>query len=191
MDKALLRKEKLAWRSALEPQKVAEYSRQITDNVLNFFDIQPAHKVHLFFSIEHKKEVQTLFLFEKILGIVPLQHCFTSFIDYSTNTLCHTQILQNCTWQTDRYGIPVPFPLMPVRNPRLDIIFVPLVVFNRKNHRIGYGKGYYDKFLSQYPASTTIGLAFEGQKGEFVADPHDIPLKYVVTEQCIYFRGRK
>ncbi|MDW8300882.1 MAG: 5-formyltetrahydrofolate cyclo-ligase [Bacteroidia bacterium] len=190
-DKVLLRKEKIAWRNALEPHKVKEYSHQIIRNVLNFFDIRPTHYIHLFFSIVQKNEVQTMPLFEKLTQIVPVEHCFTSFIDYATNTLHHTQISKECTWQTDRYGIPVPHPLIPVPNPKLDLIFVPLVAFNTNNHRIGYGKGYYDKFLKEYPQATTIGLAFEGQKADFEPEKHDIPLKYIVTEQCIYFKGKK
>lgn len=187
MEKSLIRKEKLQWRTQLSKKEVEQYSIDVIHNVLNFFDIQQDHHVHLFLPIEGKNELNTWFLLEKICTIVPISHCFTSYIEYATQTLHHTQLYDNLTWQKDKYGIPVPETLIPIKKPQLDFIFVPLLAFNDRNHRIGYGKGYYDVFLKYYPQSTTIGLAFEGQKADFLAEKHDIPLKYIVTEKCIYF----
>ena len=62
---------------------------------------------------------------------------------------------------------------------------VPLVAFNRKKYRVGYGKGFYDKYLKDFQG-TTIGLAFSFQEvDEDFEDEYDIPLDYIITEKEI------
>ena len=62
------------------------------------------------------------------------------------------------------------------------ITIVPLLGFNKKLHRIGFGKGCYDKYLSSALQQTvSIGLAFDEQVCNFVAEPFDIPLDYIIT----------
>jgi 5-formyltetrahydrofolate cyclo-ligase len=188
MEKSLIRKEKLQWRNALSSNEVEKGSYAIIHNIFNFFDIQNHHHIHLFLPITDKNELNTWLLLDKLASILPIAQCFTSYINYSTQTLHHTQLYENIFWQKDRYGIPIPETLHTVVKPKLDFIFVPLLAFNNKNHRIGYGKGYYDVFLKNYPKATTVGLAFEAQKAEFMPEKHDIALKYIVTEKCIYFK---
>jgi 5-formyltetrahydrofolate cyclo-ligase len=63
---------------------------------------------------------------------------------------------------------------------------VPLAAFDRRGHRIGYGKGFYDRALANLPHATTIGLAFATQEIDHVPDEaHDRALDFVVTEREI------
>ncbi|NJK81752.1 MAG: 5-formyltetrahydrofolate cyclo-ligase [Chloroflexaceae bacterium] len=63
-----------------------------------------------------------------------------------------------------------------------DLTIVPLLGFDRRGYRLGYGKGYYDRLLAVAP-TPTIGLAFAMQEVEMVpTEPHDLPLTWVVTE---------
>jgi len=73
-----------------------------------------------------------------------------------------------------------PFPLN-----RIDLILVPGRAFDRNRFRLGRGKGFYDRFLSdQRLAATTVGLAFQLQVGEKIPiSPHDRKLDIVVTEK--------
>ncbi len=67
----------------------------------------------------------------------------------------------------------------------IDLIFVPGVVFDKNKNRIGYGKGYYDRFLQNKNAAT-IGLAFSCQiVSEIPTEPHDKKLDMIVTEEGI------
>ena len=69
-------------------------------------------------------------------------------------------------------------------NPRLDVIIVPMLGFDKKLHRIGYGGGYYDRLLARYPQALKIGVCFEqGRLEHLPAEPHDIPLNLIVTEK--------
>ncbi|MBO7444806.1 MAG: 5-formyltetrahydrofolate cyclo-ligase [Bacteroidales bacterium] len=63
-----------------------------------------------------------------------------------------------------------------------DLIVVPGMAFDDRGHRLGRGKGYYDRFLAQHPAVPTIGLCFDFQQVEEIpVEPHDKPVGDVLT----------
>jgi len=66
------------------------------------------------------------------------------------------------------------------------IAIVPMLGFNSSLHRIGYGKGCYDKYFAQSIDVVKIGLAFSEQRCNFAPDPCDIPLDYIVTPVLTY-----
>lgn len=82
-------------------------------------------------------------------------------------------------------GLMEPDPEAEALVPRT--LLVPLAAFDRRGHRIGYGKGFYDRALAALPAPVlTIGLAFATQEIPLIPDePHDHPLDFVVTEREI------
>lgn len=68
--------------------------------------------------------------------------------------------------------------------PILDVIIVPMLGFDKTLHRIGYGSGYYDRFLADYPHALKIGVCYEqGYVDVVPAEPHDIPLNLIITEE--------
>ena len=72
-----------------------------------------------------------------------------------------------------------------------DLIIVPLLAYDKFHNRLGYGKGYYDRFLEKYLKSNgkilTIGLAFSFQKYKKIpTSKHDIKLNYILTEKGIF-----
>ncbi|ADD68686.1 5-formyltetrahydrofolate cyclo-ligase [Denitrovibrio acetiphilus DSM 12809] len=72
----------------------------------------------------------------------------------------------------------------------IDIAVVPGVAFDRALHRIGYGKGYYDRLLGAVRFGIIAGFAFECQLFDsFDHEPHDIPVDVLVTENDIYRRN--
>ena len=89
------------------------------------------------------------------------------------------------TLKVNKYGMLEPLTLKNQIIP--DIILVPLIAFDSNNHRLGYGKGYYDKFLNKYLKKNknilTIGVAFLFQKyDKLPASKYDVKLKYILTE---------
>lgn len=97
-------------------------------------------------------------------------HAFKSFLDLSVGA----------------YGILEPLGDI---SEDFDLIIVPGVAFSESLHRIGYGAGYYDRFLKGKKA-VTVGLFYEIQKCEFIADSCDYPLDYIITEENIYKRSK-
>ena len=67
-----------------------------------------------------------------------------------------------------------------------DVVVVPCVGFTDAGHRLGYGGGYYDRWLAAHPGVTAIGVAWSSgliDLASFAARPHDIPLAVIVTER--------
>lgn len=82
------------------------------------------------------------------------------------------------------FGLSVPPARAPTVEP--DVLLVPLAAFDAAGHRIGYGKGHYDRALARLDAGRrrlAIGLAFSIQRvDEVPAEPHDRPLDLILTE---------
>jgi len=98
------------------------------------------------------------------------------------------------------WGIPEPMvELRPLGHrrvdaSRLDLVVVPGVAFDRRGHRLGHGKGYYDKLLVHVrPDALLVGLAFECQLfPEIPTRPHDVAMDRVITETAVHrAQGRK
>lgn len=87
------------------------------------------------------------------------------------------------------FGIPEPRPerLRPVPPEEIDLVFVPGVAFDRLGNRLGYGGGYYDRFLKLLrPGRVAVALAFEAQVVEAVAPGRfDVPVDLIVTEERV------
>ena len=83
----------------------------------------------------------------------------------------------------------VPEPIgkeIPVCREDLEVVIVPLLAFDRAGHRLGYGAGYYDRFLSSCQHSRKIGAAFSCQEiGSVPADENDVAMNLIVTEREI------
>jgi 5-formyltetrahydrofolate cyclo-ligase len=86
------------------------------------------------------------------------------------------------------WGIPEPVSGIEVQPTQLEVVFVPLLAFDRRGHRVGYGKGMYDCFLGQCaPEVIKIGLSFFEAESDFdEVFPTDIPLDYCLTPNKIY-----
>ena len=92
------------------------------------------------------------------------------------------------------FGTMAPGEDAPIAEP--DLLFVPLVGFDRSGNRLGYGRGHYDRAIAAARAggrrARLVGLAFSVQEVEAIpAEPHDIRLDWVVTEnETLEFRSK-
>lgn len=85
-----------------------------------------------------------------------------------------------------KFGILEPIETMRIAYKNIDLILVPGIVFDMEGHRIGYGFGYYDKFLAKVPKALKIGLAFDFQVVDKIPrEMHDVPVDIVVTEERV------
>ncbi len=172
-------------RKDLTTSQIADLSIEIANKVLEL-PIWNYSYFHLFLSIESQKEIQTECILHILHAkdkeiIVPK----SNFKEYSmTNFLLtdNTKILKN------NYDIPEPVDGIEVPASKLDVVFVPLLAFDTKGNRVGYGKGFYDKMLEQCkPDCIKIGLSFFSAETEITdVFEGDIPLNYCVTPNQIY-----
>ncbi|RYF99725.1 MAG: 5-formyltetrahydrofolate cyclo-ligase, partial [Chitinophagaceae bacterium] len=88
----------------------------------------------------------------------------------------------------NEYNIPEPIDGIEVPDSKIDVVFVPLLAFDKKGHRVGYGKGFYDRFLAKCkPDVIIIGVSFfEAEEEILDVNPTDFALQYCVTPTNIY-----
>lgn len=87
------------------------------------------------------------------------------------------------------FGIPEPLASCPKADPAgaETLVIVPGVAFDRARHRVGYGKGFYDRYLSAHPEYDTAAVAFSWQMVERVpGEPQDVVPHSLVTEEAVY-----
>lgn len=92
--------------------------------------------------------------------------------------------------EKNKFGIPEPKPefLRPLSPEQIDLVIVPGLAFDKKGYRIGYGAGYYDRFLKRCLNALFVGLAFELQIIESAFPENwDIPLHKIITEARILY----
>ena len=89
---------------------------------------------------------------------------------------------------TGRINLRVPKPECPLVSPeQIDLVLVPGVAFDKSGARIGMGAGYYDRYLSSVPNAVLAGVAWGFQVLEDIpCEPHDVSVRYLVTEDGIY-----
>lgn len=89
-----------------------------------------------------------------------------------------------------RFGLSEPAADRPLLDPaQVDLILVPGLAFDAWGGRLGYGKGYYDRFLARYPQAETLGICAQGcylSSTPLPTDPWDMPMGGVVTEAGLF-----
>lgn len=102
--------------------------------------------------------------------------------------MIHVEINDETRWSRNTWGIHEPELGNSVEPADIDLVFIPLLGFDLQGNRIGYGKGFYDRFLQACRSNAyKIGLSFQSPILEsFPIDPWDIPLDYCLTPDRIY-----
>lgn len=182
-----IRKRYLEKRISLTPDTAAMLSARLLEQCKQL-DYTGVQYIHLFLPITGKLEVDTYGLVAWLREARSDVHIVISRSDLSSGSMLHY------LWEADteiiasRYGIPEPVTGKPVSPGQLDLVFVPLLAFDRKGHRVGYGKGMYDQFLRQCrPAVRKIGLSLFGPEPE-IEDTYegDVTMDTVVTPDHIF-----
>jgi 5-formyltetrahydrofolate cyclo-ligase len=150
--------------------------------------LPPVTRVMSYWPLEHNAEPNT-FLFSDFLEfrIPGLQLAFPK-ADFTTNTMQAVAVNDNTHYRKNKYGLAEPDEGDIIPPDRLDLIFVPLLAFDKKGYRVGYGKGFYDRFLKETnPKAVKLGLSyFEPEERIEDADEFDVPLTIGITPNSIY-----
>jgi 5-formyltetrahydrofolate cyclo-ligase len=157
MNKKELRELYKQKRTALKQAEVEELSMVITQRILN--EITVAHKnIHVFLPIKKFNEPDMFLLIRQLMANG--DYLYTSLSDKNTLLLSHVKFNSETKFKEDDWGIPVPENAIPVEQVQFDIILVPLLCCDKKGHRVGYGKGFYDRFLIHQKNAKKIGISF-------------------------------
>jgi 5-formyltetrahydrofolate cyclo-ligase len=188
VNKAVLRKIYLQKRKQLNTAELDGFSQRIADQ-LKKLSFQQVHYLHLYYPIIGKGEVDTI----KIVDWVRIAHPEIKLVLSKVSATDHT--LSHLLWQEDTplamssWGITEPEYGEAVPPEQLDMILIPLLIFDKKGNRIGYGKGFYDRFLMQCrPDAQKIGLScFDPVDSILDVDQYDIPLDLCITPEKIWY----
>lgn len=180
-----LRRDIKKWRSELSDTIYDKVCGQIEARVKNLEELQEAEIIHCYVSMDERREINTRPLINHFLNlgktvVVPRM--------LEKGRLAHHVISSADELTVNEWGVAEPNPTLhdEIKPDNLDAIIVPLSAADLDCQRLGYGKGFYDRFLSQVKVPT-IGLCYDEWLVESLpTDEYDVPLDVIVTEQQIY-----
>lgn len=178
--KGSLRREKLKLRKTMSSEDVKIKSKKINDIVLNLKELKNAKSVLFYYPINNEVDLISTMkwclsegktvLLPRVENFAITMYSISSFSDLKKGF----------------FGIMEPDPAKANKFKGLvDLAFVPGIVFDKEGSRIGYGQGYYDRFLKKLKINK-IGVGYGDQLVDAIkAGKHDVALDYVITEDKI------
>ena len=180
-EKRLIRKQIFAARKQCSDAQVEEWSHQITDQVLKLSEFMKAN--HILAYADYNHEVVTEYLIKEawkagkevaVPKVVEKDMVFYKLTDFAR-------------LEPGYFGIPEPVS-GEIVNWSKALMIMPGVAFDRANHRVGYGGGFYDRYLEKHPQLERVAIAFSFQMlPEVPTEPTDICPQIIVTEEEICY----
>ncbi|MFK7899855.1 MAG: 5-formyltetrahydrofolate cyclo-ligase [Cyclobacteriaceae bacterium] len=186
MTKQEIRKDQLLKRKALSKKEIDTASQEISDLFFHSFPIKESSVIHIFLSIEKQNEINTWKIIHRLWKDFPSIQVVTSISDFEKLEIKSVSITQNTKVKTNKWQIPEPIEGRSIPNNLIDIVIVPLLAVDTKGHRVGYGKGFYDRFITTCKKEVLlIGVGLEAQKVSFINDINtfDKPLHSFISEK--------
>lgn len=196
MTKSELRRDFFARRNALTAAEVKQRSQRIAGQFFVYFKNQKFANetafIHTFLPIRRNNEVDTWLIIRKIWAEFAQIGISVPVLNSATRQMAHYTIYADTPLVKNKLGIPEPSPehRHTTDLSRIVAVLVPLLTFDKQGHRIGYGGGYYDRFLADdVPNSQKIGLSLFGPIDQIDGiEPTDVRLdKCVTPEQTLLF----
>src|SRR3989338_6553037 len=179
--KEQLREEMLSRRSKLGAGEIDAKSAVIAMQIFNTEEFKNSKTIFTYASFS--SEVSTNYFIKKAL-LLGKKICIPK-IDKKKNEMYAVAIRNLDSLKPNAIGIPeAGFLSFKVNPEKIGLIIVPASVFDLRGHRIGSGKGYYDKYLAQNRRAKAIGLAYDFQiVDRIMHEPHDIKVNKIITEK--------
>ena len=175
-------------RKHITESEILDMSVDIANNLLKF-NIWELKTFHLFMTIVENKEVDTKPIFDLLIGkekeiIVPK-------INTNSNTLDSYIFDEKTVFNMSNFRIPEPKNGILFKG-KIDVVILPLLAYDLNGNRIGYGKGFYDNFLSNLKSEPLkIGISYFSPVKSLECNNHDINLDYCITPNEIFSFSEK
>ena len=160
--KAALRRAALARRAALPAAEVAQRSQQLGQQLFQHFPVAQWRWLHLFLPIAEKNEPDTWRIVHRIWADALPVRLAAPMVQANGVSLKHYELTPTTPLLNNRWSIPEPVAAAATEVPAaaFDAVLVPLLAVDAAGHRVGYGGGFYDRFLAQCgPNTQFIGLS--------------------------------
>ena len=189
MTKAQLRKYYLSKRKAISAEEIVIKSHQITDLFFQNFNLLEVNNIHIFLPIIKQNEIDTWLIirilqqeFPEIAIILP--KIIPENFEIENFILDEKKLIEN------PWGILEPSGenQEKIEPQKIDLVIIPLLIFDKNGNRVGYGKGFYDRFLQQCkPETLKIGVCLE-EPIETIEDINefDVKMDFCITSSKIY-----
>lgn len=176
-----LRREIINKRNLLRKDEVENLSKKVFENIFKLVDMNKIKCMMLYHPIQNEVSTEEL-----------MEYCFENKIKVilpkvlkDVKEIIPCKIESKNSLKLGEYNIMEPFEYEIVHKNEIDVIIVPGVAFSRKGYRLGYGAGYYDKFLKDY-IGLKVGVCYSLQIVENVfEEEHDVKLDYIVSDSEI------
>ena len=187
MNKQVLRDLYLEKRLTLIQTEYEKRNQLLLQHGITFLkDHSQLRKCHIFMTIKDKKEADTL----------PIIQWLQSSSDHQVyvpkisgrNSLSHYELLHETELRKNKWGILEPVDSNTIDPSELNLVFLPLISFDLKGQRIGYGAGYYDRFLMSINKNCVkVGLSITPPLDNIdYSEKHDIPLDFCISHSGLY-----
>lgn len=187
MTKQELRKIYLEKRQSLSEAEYGQLNFQLYQNFFSTFDLSFVKVMHVFLPILSKKEVDTWLILDRIRREFPHIRISIPKVNSQKGALENFYFEGLHQLTTNDWGIQEPKQGIPTEVEKIDFVLVPLLAFDKRGYRIGYGKGYYDEFLSRCnPETKKVGISLFPPLENVPTEDHDVPLTSCVTPQGVF-----
>jgi 5-formyltetrahydrofolate cyclo-ligase len=153
-----------------------------------FFDLTSIEIIHIFLPIRKQHEINTWLIIQKIFTLFPHITLLTSRSNLDTYQMENYLLKPDSVIKENRWGIPEPDQATPYLKSKIDLVLIPLLAFDRQGFRVGYGKGFYDRFLSPLSQKTIkIGLSnFTPVERIEDINKYDVKMDFCVTTEQVW-----
>jgi 5-formyltetrahydrofolate cyclo-ligase len=189
--KTELRRDYLAARQALSAEQVQQGSQAIADRFFAEFlagEVPPGAGLHLFLPIAGQNEVDTWPIVRRCWAEYPAIQLAVPQVLPDRTSMVQLALPPGSEVVRGSFGVPVPAQPVPAPEVSLAWVLLPLLAFDARGYRVGYGKGHYDRFLARLgPQVQRVGLSLFGP-GPLIADvdQYDIGLTACITPERVW-----
>ncbi|CAN5441840.1 5-formyltetrahydrofolate cyclo-ligase [soil metagenome] len=185
MTKTELRKIFLERQRNLSPFERMQKSEQIADNFFREFSLDNIRFLHCFVAIEKFNEIDTSLIFKRLWQNFPQLQTLVPRVNFETDKIENLKLTIETKLQENIWQIFEPTANETIETEKIDIILVPLLCFDEKGFRVGYGKGFYDKLLTKCRKDCLkIGLSYFAPIKEISnLENFDVKLDFCITPE--------
>jgi 5-formyltetrahydrofolate cyclo-ligase len=190
MTKQEIRKKYLQKRHSLTEAEFEILNARVCEQFFASTDLSSTQVLHTFLPIEKQKEVNTWLIIARAKQEFPKLRISIPKINNQSSTLENFYLESPDQLEKNTWGILEPKQGIPTPVETIELVLVPLLGFDKRGNRVGYGRGFYDKFLAACtPQCKKIGVTlFDGVDSIDDINPHDRPLNKVITpDEVILF----
>ncbi|HAE66485.1 5-formyltetrahydrofolate cyclo-ligase [Sphingobacterium multivorum] len=172
-------------------QLSVETETTLNERLLSQFtklDLSEVEFLHIFIPIGKYHEPNTYLIINYIQESFPQIKIVVSRSNFEDYSMQHFILDEHTLFETNNWGIPEPVSGIKVNSSLIDMIIVPLLIFDLLGYRVGYGKGFYDRFFSSCKVDVQrVGLSFF-HPIDVIADKneYDVQLTQAITPDHIY-----